>query len=300
MIHEQSEIFYRTMTQTIVTDSLALQLLDKDGALHFSLLRLQLIELIRKTPTCPDTSAIQEALQFATDNLADRASTNPQWLHEFERAMCLFLFKREDWAKQLQYQQSSMAAPGTATSSSTSTRLNGAASSNANSNTPATPALQPPFGALSELIDPNLRQKVAKDVNEAILRSQDRSLEAKLYQLVRTRAWAEKLAREGKKIDLPEKMPLGLDGDDTEEDSNRVANGEASQNGHSGAVTNGTDSRLARGALLASEAGRDTGAEADAASSSRPSRQDGRSGQESGGASSRAEGDAALAQFTNI
>lgn len=218
--------------------------------------------------------------------------------------MCLFLFRREDWAKQIQFQQSNTTASNTAMSLSTTTRLNGSASNTAHSsNTTTTTVPQPPFGALSELIDPNLRRKVAKDVNEAILRSQDRSLEARLYDLVRTRAWAEKLAREGRKIDLPDRMPLGLDGDDRDEESSRVANGQAAHNGHVGAVTNGTDSRPTGGDLLMAEAGRgngDTSADADAAPSSGPGRQDSRSVQETGGSSSRAEGDAALAQFTNI
>ena len=80
------------------------------------------------------------------------------------------------------------------------------------------------FGVLAELVDPALRRKIAKDVNEAILQSQGEEREAKIRFLVRTRAWAEQLARE-KRIDLPEKLSLGLDGDDHDQ--------EQAGNGHS-------------------------------------------------------------------
>ena len=86
------------------------------------------------------------------------------------------------------------------------------------------------FGALSELVDPSLRRKVAKDVNEAILQSQGERREANIRYLVRARAWAEQLARE-KKIDLPDRLSLGLDGDDAEVSSSSERNGRDS-NGH--------------------------------------------------------------------
>ena len=87
------------------------------------------------------------------------------------------------------------------------------------------------FGALSELVDPSLRRKVAKDVNEAILQSQGERREANIRYLVRARAWAERLARE-KKIDLPDRLSLGLDGDnDAEAPRGGDRNGRDS-NGH--------------------------------------------------------------------
>ena len=97
---------------------------------------------------------------------------------------------------------------------------------------------QSDFGALAELVDPSLRRKVAKDVNEAILQSQDQRREANIRYLVRARAWAEQLARE-KKIELPEHLPLGLDG---EESTSR------SQNGHNGdteMTENGSEATVA-------------------------------------------------------
>ena len=71
---------------------------------------------------------------------------------------------------------------------------------------------------LAELVDPQLRSVVANRVNEAILHSQGARREAQIRKLVRVRAWSEKMAREGgagtgsgRKIDLPERLELGLD-----------------------------------------------------------------------------------------
>lgn len=87
--------------------------------------------------------------------------------------------------------------------------------------------LAPPLAAL---LDPNLRKDVAKRVNEAILTGQGERTRSKLLELVRTRAWAEKKAREAKK-DLPGRISLGLDkgreGQGTREDSVMQGNGEA-------------------------------------------------------------------------
>lgn len=67
--------------------------------------------------------------------------------------------------------------------------------------------LAPPLAAL---LDPNLRKVVAKRVNEALLLSQGERTKAKLFDLVRLRAWAEQKARESKK-DLPDRIDLDLD-----------------------------------------------------------------------------------------
>jgi glucose-induced degradation protein 8 len=71
---------------------------------------------------------------------------------------------------------------------------------------------------LAELVDPHLRSVVANRVNEAILHSQGAKREAQIRKLVRVRAWSEKMAREGgagtgngRKIDLPDRLGLGLD-----------------------------------------------------------------------------------------
>ena len=71
---------------------------------------------------------------------------------------------------------------------------------------------------LAELVDPHLRSVVANRVNEAILHAQGARREAQIRKLIRLRAWSEKIAREdgggtasGRKIDLPDRLDLGLD-----------------------------------------------------------------------------------------
>lgn len=69
------------------------EILDEDKALHFSLLRLQLVELIRPCDTA--TADIQPALKFATEQLGPRAPTNARFLDDLERTMALLLFPRD-------------------------------------------------------------------------------------------------------------------------------------------------------------------------------------------------------------
>lgn len=137
-----------------------------------------------------------EAIEFAQNNLAPYAPLEAQFKNDLERAMALLIVPKESW------NQASSSATATSTASH----------------------VQNDFGALAELVDPSLRRKVAKDVNEAILQSQDQRREANIRYLVRARAWAEQLARE-KKLDLPENLSLGLDGDESNS---------ASHNGHHG------------------------------------------------------------------
>lgn len=182
-------------------------MLDIDKKLHFSLLRLQLVELIRKSFTTSDPSLVGAAIEFAQNNLAPYAPLEPQFKIDLERAMALLIVPKESW-----------------------TQATASGGSNA-----AYAQLQNDFGGLAELVDPSLRRKVAKDVNEAILQSQDLRREAHIRYLVRARAWAEQLARE-KKIELPKDLNLGLDDEET---NNR------SQNGHNGdteMTENGSDS----------------------------------------------------------
>lgn len=75
-------------------------MLDEDPALQFSLLRLQLIELIRSCISVPD-SDIKPALNFATENLAPRAPSNPKFLEELERTMALLIFPPDNLAPPL-------------------------------------------------------------------------------------------------------------------------------------------------------------------------------------------------------
>ena len=70
-------------------------MLDEDPALQFSLLRLQLIELIRICILVPETD-ITPALNFASLNLAPIAPSNPKFLEELERTMALLIFPADD------------------------------------------------------------------------------------------------------------------------------------------------------------------------------------------------------------
>lgn len=76
------------------------QILDIDPSLHFALLRLQLIELIRTCMSNPDAD-ITPALTFASSQLAPRAPTNPDFLEDLERTMALLIFPPENLAPPL-------------------------------------------------------------------------------------------------------------------------------------------------------------------------------------------------------
>jgi glucose-induced degradation protein 8 len=69
------------------------QILDGDKALHFSLLRLQLVELIRSCKAADGD--ISPALKFATEHLGPRAPTNPRFLEDLECTMALLLFPHD-------------------------------------------------------------------------------------------------------------------------------------------------------------------------------------------------------------
>ncbi|OKL60908.1 hypothetical protein UA08_03568 [Talaromyces atroroseus] len=71
------------------------QILDENPSLHFSLLRLQLVELIRRCTSTPNAD-ITPALEFATSQLAPRAPTNPQFLEDLERTLALLIFPSEN------------------------------------------------------------------------------------------------------------------------------------------------------------------------------------------------------------
>ncbi|PHH83558.1 hypothetical protein CDD82_7119 [Ophiocordyceps australis] len=70
-----------------------MQILDNDKALHFSLLRLQLVELIR---SCNASGGnVVPALNFAREQLGPRAPTNPKFVEALEETMVLILFPSE-------------------------------------------------------------------------------------------------------------------------------------------------------------------------------------------------------------
>ena len=64
------------------------------------MLRLQLVELIRKATATPDGD-ITPALTFATTHLAPRAPTNPEFLEDLERTMALLIFPPDNLAPSL-------------------------------------------------------------------------------------------------------------------------------------------------------------------------------------------------------
>ncbi|OTB01127.1 hypothetical protein M426DRAFT_323775 [Hypoxylon sp. CI-4A] len=67
-------------------------ILDKDESLHFALLRLQLVELIRKSRPSGD---IEPALEFAQTQLGPKAPRTPQFLEDLEKTMSLLVFDHD-------------------------------------------------------------------------------------------------------------------------------------------------------------------------------------------------------------
>lgn len=76
------------------------QILDCNPALHFALLQLQLVELIRTCTSTPNGD-ISPALDFATSELAPRAPTNPQFLEDLEKTLSLLIFPTENLSPSL-------------------------------------------------------------------------------------------------------------------------------------------------------------------------------------------------------
>ena len=68
--------------------------------------------------------------------------------------------------------------------------------------------LMPP---LAELLQPSLRQKVAKEVNEALLKGTGVKTPATLHDLVNHRAWVHQKALRERRESVPENIDLGLD-----------------------------------------------------------------------------------------
>ena len=165
------------------------KILDTDASLHFSLLRLQLIQLIRKATDTPNAD-ITAALDFATTHLAPRAPTRPEFLEDLERTMALLIFDRDK--------------------------------------------LEPPLAAL---LDPALRQEIAREVNQALLKSESGRTRTILHELVNHRSWAYQKAKEAKK-EIPDPLELGF---------NPIHSGhEISQNGTS-SDQNGNSEAMATG-----------------------------------------------------
>ena len=153
------------------TDPPLEQILDSNPLLHFHLLQLHLIEIIRVilAKPAPQNITAQDflpAIKFATEQLSPKAPTDPKYQTALEHTMALMIFPPEKMAPEFK-----------------------------------------------ELLDVRLRERVASDVNKAILQSRGERVEAKIRQLVRARAWAEAQARDAK-VDLPPYIPIGLDAAD--------------------------------------------------------------------------------------
>ncbi|CZT24948.1 related to LisH motif-containing protein [Ramularia collo-cygni] len=75
------------------------EILDSDHVLHFNLLQLQLIEIIRSILATsggnPQANHFRPALEFATEQLAPRAPTEPRYKQALERTMALMIFPVE-------------------------------------------------------------------------------------------------------------------------------------------------------------------------------------------------------------
>ncbi|RKF53878.1 Glucose-induced degradation protein 8-like protein [Erysiphe neolycopersici] len=67
------------------------KVLDRNPSLHFDLLRLQLVELIRNCNSNPG-SDITPALNFAAEELAPRAPSNDSFMEDLEKTMTLLVF----------------------------------------------------------------------------------------------------------------------------------------------------------------------------------------------------------------
>lgn len=69
--------------------------MDSDAPLHFALLRLQLVELIRNCNDVDNGNTIA-AIKFASEQLGPRAPGHPEFLEDLEKTMALFLYPRND------------------------------------------------------------------------------------------------------------------------------------------------------------------------------------------------------------
>ncbi|KAM0749774.1 hypothetical protein T439DRAFT_326658 [Meredithblackwellia eburnea MCA 4105] len=152
---------------TEMVNELDPEILDTNPVLHFHLLQLQLIELIRQ-------NRISEALVFAQTELAPRGEENPEFLHELERTMALLAFEMPNLL-------SPTAAPAPAPMA--------VASTGKGKKEDTTPPPMPE--SIASLLDQSQRSKTAKELNAAILTSQSHGKEPKLPGLLKMLAWGE-------------------------------------------------------------------------------------------------------------
>ncbi|KAI5481082.1 hypothetical protein MNV49_006268 [Pseudohyphozyma bogoriensis] len=152
---------------TELVNELDPEILDTNPTLHFHLLQLHLIELIRQ-------SRIPEALLFAQTELAPRGEEHPQFLKELERTMALLAFEMP-------------AFPSSAASA--------VVPAPPPSGKKAKEEVQMP-SSISSLLDQSQRLKTAAELNAAILTSQSHNKEPKLPGLMKMLGWGEGLLSE--------------------------------------------------------------------------------------------------------
>jgi hypothetical protein len=142
--------------------------------LHFHLLQLQLIELIRQ-------SRIPEALLFAQSELAPRGEEHPQFLKELERTMALLAF--EIPSLPLPSSTPAAVAPPAVTGGKRGKKDAG-------------DEVVPMPDSISSLLDQSQRLKTATELNAAILTAQSHGKDPKLPGLMKMLVWGEGLLRE--------------------------------------------------------------------------------------------------------
>ncbi|GHJ85832.1 hypothetical protein NliqN6_2234 [Naganishia liquefaciens] len=147
------------------------EILDNNASLLFHLQLQSFIELIRHDKT-------QEALRFASEELAPRGAQNPEFLAELEKTMALLAFPELASFDRLR---------GDDADDDTFVERLATASASA----PPTAKPPPAWSTLGSLMRKEHRTTVAKELNAAILDSQGQGQETKLSGLVKLMAWTE-------------------------------------------------------------------------------------------------------------
>jgi len=144
----------RIQEATLLVNQLHPDLLDNDRYLYFHLQQLHLIELIR-------AGKVEEALQFAQDQLSEVGESDPGVLVELERTLALLAFE------------------------------------------------EPTNSPFSDLLNQTHRQKVASELNAAILKIElQEPTTPRLYNLMKLILWAQD-ELEKKKVKYPRMTDLG-------------------------------------------------------------------------------------------
>ncbi|SCV72613.1 BQ2448_4150 [Microbotryum intermedium] len=204
---------------TELVNNLDPELLDTNPALHFHLLQLQLIELIRQ-------GEIEEALMFAQSELAPRGEESPQFLKELERTMALLAFEMPSLLAATDPPSTSApaasaprASSGAASSGKKSRKSGAGGDASCTAAEDATVAMP---ASISSLLDQSQRLQTASELNAAILTSQSHSKDPKLPGLMKMLVWGESLLHE-RNVDYPKWSFHDLLRDQSTEESSTTA-----------------------------------------------------------------------------